>query len=510
MNMDLAADREKVARIVHGQISRRRREDANLHAILRMLESLCGEWALVGGAPRTWATNLPDEPRDLDIVVSAPRDLVEKALHCAIITSPVLRGATIGHTSLGGFRLEAGGNSYDIWAADTTLNVARGRVPFSNTFRAVAYSAPLSLDTLVVTSRGAVYERGFFNTLDSGVLTLRDASVMGATKLANKALRLCRTYNLIPDLILRALMERCLESAAVEALHARLIQTPPTTPLRISNEETNPTSRTSIAPHPASARDGVFVIHSREEARTYRRLAKLLTTAGLVDGREAAGQAPEVGPSQDFGRTVKRQIQTISTVVVLNTPKLLHNRWARHELDYARELGKRIVVLQPDGAFGQPIPRALHGGAFHVSSWSSDVLFRAVRGAHPYSGEGFDLRHIDQRGALAAIIANLDGVASVSVRDASASTLTALTDQLAARGVGLRWPDYMRYAPAGTTYLFAGMAGLLAASLGADLRVVGGATVLGAVIGAGIPSAKVVRARLEGPPPFQVLTLEAA
>jgi hypothetical protein len=219
-------DRNAVARVVGDHVCRRRREDGTLRSLLGVLESSCGDWALVGGAPRTWATKPHEEPRDLDIVVSASRESVERALDSAVVTSPALRGASIGRTSLGGFRVHAGASCYDLWAADTTLNVASGRVPFSNAFRAVAYSAPLSLDTLVVTSRGAVYERGFFKSLEIGVLTIRDADVVGPAKLAEKALRLCRTHNLLPDLVLQTLMVQHVGGAAVEALRILLAKTP--------------------------------------------------------------------------------------------------------------------------------------------------------------------------------------------------------------------------------------------------------------------------------------------
>jgi hypothetical protein len=235
-----------------------------------------------------------------------------------------------------------------------------------------------------------------------------------------------------------------------------------------------------------------------------------MANAGLNDGRTAGGQSPGACGSQDVIRAVQQRIEAAKAVVVLNTPKLRSNRWARYEMDCARELGKRIVVLQPEGAFAQPIPPGLHGAAFHVSSWRSDVLARAVRGARPYAGRVFDLRQPDERRALAAIVASLDAVGSVNVTGASTATLAALAEHLAEWGVGLRWSEWGASGALGPALLGAGAAGLLAAFMGADSKTVGTAAVLGAAIGATVPYARVFRARLVGPPSLQVLTLEAA
>lgn len=213
--MSVAFNSDAASAAVVTMMRNERTQKPAVDAFFDAIESHCGEWALVGGAPRAWATGMSDPPRDLDVVVSASANTLLKALRVAQRVSPALQSAETTRTSLGGLRVNLDGTLIDVWPAAETVNVVSGRVAASNAFRAVAYSAPLSLDTLVVTSRGTVYERGFFSTLLKGVLTLRDADVVGAAKLANKAVRLCRAYSLVPDLILQMHIAKHLGAGAL-------------------------------------------------------------------------------------------------------------------------------------------------------------------------------------------------------------------------------------------------------------------------------------------------------
>ena len=168
-----------------------------------MLQSHKKSWGLVGGAPRAWAVGV-EEPDDLDVVVGGTTDDVDAVVQAWASRAP--RSATVERTKLGGYRLRSGSVVIDLWAAPATVAIARNRVRDSKRYRAVAKSAPLSLDSLVLTSEGTLYDSGFFKTLRTGTLELNHTRLERRGRIAAKAQRLCKTYGLTPDLTLQGLI----------------------------------------------------------------------------------------------------------------------------------------------------------------------------------------------------------------------------------------------------------------------------------------------------------------
>lgn len=178
-------------------------------------------WALVGGAPRNWATRFPEEPNDLDVVVGSDQGFVDELVAAWCRDYDSGDGVAVSRTRFGGYRLLCPSVSIDIWAAPATVSVAKGWTDDSNIYRAVAKSAALSLDSLVVTSRGTVYERGFFETLSTGVLRLNHCYIDGEELVARKAVRLCSAYGLMPDLSIQNLILAHLGSQVIAQLFGR-------------------------------------------------------------------------------------------------------------------------------------------------------------------------------------------------------------------------------------------------------------------------------------------------
>ena len=103
-----------------------------------------------------------------------------------------------------------------MWAAPATVAIAAERVLDTKRYRAIAKSAALSLDSLVLTSEGTLYDHGFFRTLQTGTLELNHTQVERRDQILEKAKRLCQTYGLTPDLALQGMLaehgrgaERC-------------------------------------------------------------------------------------------------------------------------------------------------------------------------------------------------------------------------------------------------------------------------------------------------------------
>ncbi|MEX0780316.1 MAG: hypothetical protein WD037_11290 [Balneolales bacterium] len=188
------------------QISDSRNKSCYVEYLVKDILNNCRSWALVGGAPRTWLTDSIEKPNDLDIVVNTQPDILN-----LIITSWAEKfsnkyGITVEKTKLGGYRLVNPDLVIDIWIATKTINIERGKINDSNIYRAVAKSAALSLDSLVFTSKGTVYDHGFFKTLETGILSLNHCQVIKPKNIAIKAAALCKKYRLTPDLSLQALM----------------------------------------------------------------------------------------------------------------------------------------------------------------------------------------------------------------------------------------------------------------------------------------------------------------
>lgn len=147
-----------------------------------------------------WAIGV-GEPEDLDVVVGGTKADVERIVDAWVTRAP--RDATVDRTKLGGYRLSARGCVLDVWAAPTTVAIAAERVQDTKRYRAIAKSAALSLDSLVLTSEGTVYDHGFFRTLQTGTLELNHTRVERRDQVVAKARRLCQTYGLTPDLELQ-------------------------------------------------------------------------------------------------------------------------------------------------------------------------------------------------------------------------------------------------------------------------------------------------------------------
>lgn len=167
-------------------------------------------WAVVGGAPRTWILSPGTQPRDIDIVVNTSPQALEAIIkHLADAASD---GVSIGRTSLGGYRLALANLKVDVWPLRQTYGIATGLVSDSNAFRGVASAAAISIDSLVVTSKSAVYDRGFFDTIASGELRLiRDGPIVNAERIARKSAALCSRHKLVPDIPLKALINTYLK-----------------------------------------------------------------------------------------------------------------------------------------------------------------------------------------------------------------------------------------------------------------------------------------------------------
>src|SRR5690606_6422553 len=138
-----------------GQLQRLRAAHAQFRQFMAVLEEGSAKWAVVGGAPRTWVLG-EDSPRDIDIVASLDSSELDARIY-SLRRWPESGRIGVHRNSFGGYKLTMTNLEVDLWPARRTYGVTMGWANHRWTFRAVAVAAPLSCDSLVISSDGSVH-----------------------------------------------------------------------------------------------------------------------------------------------------------------------------------------------------------------------------------------------------------------------------------------------------------------------------------------------------------------
>jgi hypothetical protein len=164
----------------------------------------------------------------------------------------------------------------------------------------------------------------------------------------------------------------------------------------------------------------------------------------------------------------------------------------------------------PRDDFHLPIPMAVDGNVYRVSSWRGDALGRAVRGEAPQESRVFDIAERRDRRDIVKMLAAGVTCASVVVIAASLHYLGQLARELEAEGIRVEWT-----AEDTATVKRFGVAGAVVGGLAGGLYTgsLSGA-VLGALAGgfagAAVGTALVYQATVHGTRDLRVITLEPA
>jgi hypothetical protein len=258
---------------------------------------------------------------------------------------------------------------------------------------------------------------------------------------------------------------------------------------------------------PVRPRANVFAIHSWDDAVALRRMQDLLRVADPPLAHYSV--PPEralVGSPDDVREGIFHRISSATAVVVLNSPGLHRREMATFEMELAAQLGKRIVVVQPHGDFGLPVPRALDGHVYRYATWRSDVLGRAIRGEYPQDGRIFELAEVADRRDFVALLAAGVGTASFAVAIRSAQSFLALQRELKVHGIELRWGSQDTNSVVRDGLLVAGI-GLLLGSLSGDGRTAAYAALGGAALGIAVGVRRTYEARLLGARETRILAV---
>lgn len=126
----------------------------------------------------------------------------------------------------------------------------------------------------------------------------------------------------------------------------------------------------------------VFISHVHEDDELLPKLKELVANAGMEvrDGSITSDKSNEAQDEDYIKREILApRIQWASTLVVLITPDTADSWWVNWEIDYAAQLGKKIVGVFAHGAADADIPEALERcGDAVIVGWQGERVVDAI------------------------------------------------------------------------------------------------------------------------------------
>jgi TIR domain len=100
----------------------------------------------------------------------------------------------------------------------------------------------------------------------------------------------------------------------------------------------------------------VFVSYSRRDSEFVRRLASSITERGKEIWVDTEG----IADGEVFPEAIKRAIEQSDAFLFVITPVSVASAYCEHEVEYARELQKRIVPVLRDPVGDEQLPAEIH------------------------------------------------------------------------------------------------------------------------------------------------------
>lgn len=127
----------------------------------------------------------------------------------------------------------------------------------------------------------------------------------------------------------------------------------------------------------------VFISHIHEDDAGLTDLKNLAAKNGL-DVRDGSinSEKPNNAKNPDYikQQILAPQIEWASTLVVYVTPDTKDSDWVNWEIEYANQLGKRIVGVWEQGSNQCELPAALDKYADAVVGWHGESIVNAITG----------------------------------------------------------------------------------------------------------------------------------
>ena len=126
----------------------------------------------------------------------------------------------------------------------------------------------------------------------------------------------------------------------------------------------------------------LFISHSWSYPTTYDGLVSLLDAKPYFSYKNYS--VPKDDPIHNAGNEVqlrsaiKAQMQPASCVLILAGVYGTYSKWINIEIDLAKQLGKRVIAIEPWGA--EKTSTVVKDAADEVVKWNTDAIVKAIRG----------------------------------------------------------------------------------------------------------------------------------
>jgi hypothetical protein len=127
----------------------------------------------------------------------------------------------------------------------------------------------------------------------------------------------------------------------------------------------------------------VFISHVHEDDNLLQGLKDLLEKHGYAirDGSIDSSKPNEAqSPDYIMSGILAPRIKWAGIMIVLVSPKTKDSKWVEREIEYAKQLGKRIVGVWSQGAQDVDVPKNLDAYADAMVGWQADRVMDAVTG----------------------------------------------------------------------------------------------------------------------------------
>jgi hypothetical protein len=126
----------------------------------------------------------------------------------------------------------------------------------------------------------------------------------------------------------------------------------------------------------------VFISHAWHRSGEYYRVEQFLDDAPNFYWENLS--VPEHDPvdSEELERELRNQMRPVDVFVIIGGMYTKHSDWIDFELNFARRIGKPVILIAPWGS--QRLPVFLQNAATETVNWNSASIVRAIRSnAHP-------------------------------------------------------------------------------------------------------------------------------
>lgn len=126
----------------------------------------------------------------------------------------------------------------------------------------------------------------------------------------------------------------------------------------------------------------IFISHSWSYSDQYQGLVRLLNNASYFSYKNYS--VPKNDPihnvlnTYELKKAIRNQMQYASCIIILSGVYSTYSKWINIEIELAKEMGKRIIAVQPWGA--SRTSDIVKKSADEIIAWNSSSIVSAIRG----------------------------------------------------------------------------------------------------------------------------------